>query len=151
MRGGTLFSGIGAPECSAPFIDWRWAAEIEPFPSAVHAARFPGVINLGDVTKVRWEGVDAVDVVVAGSPCQSFSVAGKRLGMDGGAARPRPLAIDLYCGRAIRCIVFENVAEAASKRHRWKEIRIVNGHLSRRKDKGCPWRPRSLALSVRVR
>ena len=82
MKGGTLFSGIGAPECAAPFIDWRWCAENAPFPAAVHAARFPGVPNLGDVTKVDWNAVEPVDLVVAGSPCQSFSVAGRRLGLD---------------------------------------------------------------------
>ena len=109
MRGGTLFSGIGAPECSAPFIDWRWAAEIEPFPSAVHAARFPGVINLGDVTKVRWEDVEPVDLVVAGSPCQSFSVAGKRLGMDDPRGNLALVALDVARRVGARWLVFENV------------------------------------------
>ena len=109
MRGGTLFSGIGAPECSAPFIDWRWAAEIEPFPSAVHAARFPGVINLGDVTEVRWEDVEPVDLVVAGSPCQSFSVAGKRLGMDDPRGNLALVALNVARRVGARWLVFENV------------------------------------------
>jgi DNA (cytosine-5)-methyltransferase 1 len=82
MKGGTMFSGIGAPECAAPWIDWRWCAEIDPFPAAVHAARFPGVVNHGDVTKVAWDAVEPVDVVVWGSPCQAFSVAGRRAGLD---------------------------------------------------------------------
>ena len=77
-----MFSGIGAPECAAPWINWRWCAEIDPFPAAVHAERFPGVRNLGDVTKVDWDAVDPVDVVVWGSPCQAFSVAGRRAGLD---------------------------------------------------------------------
>ncbi|KAF0136339.1 MAG: DNA (cytosine-5-)-methyltransferase [Xanthobacteraceae bacterium] len=76
MKGGTLFSGIGAPECTAPFINWRWCAENAPFPATVHAVRFPGVPNLGDVTKVDWNAVEPVDLVVAGVPYQSFSVAG---------------------------------------------------------------------------
>lgn len=78
MTGATLFSGIGAPECALPEIDWRWCAEIEPFPAAVHAHRFPGVRNLGDVTKVDWSQVEPVDLIVADSPCQAFSVAGLR-------------------------------------------------------------------------
>ncbi|MBK8246135.1 MAG: DNA cytosine methyltransferase [Gemmatimonadetes bacterium] len=82
MKGGTMFSGIGAPECAAPWIDWRWCSEIDLFPSAVHATRFPGVRNLGDVTKVEWDAVEPVDVVVWGSPCQAFSVAGRRAGLD---------------------------------------------------------------------
>jgi len=51
MRGGTLFSGIGAPEQAMPWVDWRWSAEIEPFPSAVLAARHGHSMNLGDVTE----------------------------------------------------------------------------------------------------
>lgn len=49
MRAATCFSGIGAPECASPWLDWRWCAEIEPFPAAVHAHRFPGAVNLRDV------------------------------------------------------------------------------------------------------
>jgi DNA (cytosine-5)-methyltransferase 1 len=82
MTGGTLFSGIGAPECAAPWIDWRWCAEIEPFPSAVLAHHYPHVPNLGDVTKVDWSRVGRPDIIVWGSPCQSFSVAGRRVGID---------------------------------------------------------------------
>lgn len=78
MTGGTMFSGIGAPECAAPEIDWRWCAEIEPFPSAVHKHHYSQVRNLGDITKVNWHEVEPVDLIVAGSPCQAFSVAGKR-------------------------------------------------------------------------
>jgi DNA (cytosine-5)-methyltransferase 1 len=40
LRGGTLFSGIGSPELAAPWVDWRWCAKIDPFASAVLAARF---------------------------------------------------------------------------------------------------------------
>jgi site-specific DNA-cytosine methylase len=69
MRGGTLFSGIGAPECAAPGIDWRWSCEIDPFAAAVHAACFPGVPNLGNVLEIDWHAVEPVDLVVGGPPC----------------------------------------------------------------------------------
>jgi DNA (cytosine-5)-methyltransferase 1 len=89
VRAATLFSGIGAPEVAMPSWQWLWHAEIEPFPAAVMAARHPGSINLGDVTSPdfveRALDVGRPDVVVFGSPCQSFSVAGKR----GGMADPR--------------------------------------------------------------
>ena len=80
MRGGTLFSGIGAPEQSAPWVDWRWSAEIDPFASAVLAARHSSR-NLGDVTNLEAE-IEPIDLLVFGSPCQAFSVAGKRAGLD---------------------------------------------------------------------
>jgi len=47
----SVCSGIGAPEISAPWIDWRYQSEIEPFPCAVLAHRFPEATNLGDMTK----------------------------------------------------------------------------------------------------
>jgi DNA (cytosine-5)-methyltransferase 1 len=80
--GATLCSGIRAPECAAPWIDWRWHAEIEAFPAAVHAARFPHSVNLGDMTAPdfveRAAAIALPDVIVAGTPCQAFSVAGPR-------------------------------------------------------------------------
>ncbi|MBM4073868.1 MAG: DNA cytosine methyltransferase [Planctomycetes bacterium] len=109
MKGGTLFSGIGAPECAAPFIDWRWAAEIDPFASAVHKTRFPGVPNLGDVTKVDWRSVEPVDVLVAGSPCQSFSVAGKRLGLDDPRGNLALVTLRVAHELRVPWLVFENV------------------------------------------
>jgi len=81
MIGMTVCSGIGAPEVSAPWIDWRWQSEIEPFPCAVLRERFPDAVNLGDMTRFQ-EWPDAtVDVLAGGTPCQSFSMAGLRKGL----------------------------------------------------------------------
>lgn len=80
----SLFSGIEAASVAWEPLGWDAVAfaEIEPFPSAVLAERFPDVPNLGDVTKVDWsQFAGAVDVVVGGSPCQAFSVAGERRGL----------------------------------------------------------------------
>src|SRR5690606_13124332 len=88
MRYGSLFSGIEAASVAWKPLGWKceFVAEIEPFPSAVLAHHYPDVPNLGDVTQVNWqevkERVGSLDVLVFGSPCQSFSVAGKRLGLD---------------------------------------------------------------------
>ena len=110
MRGGTLFSGIGAPECAAPGIDWRWAAEIDPFASAVYGAHFPGVPNLGDVTTVDWRGVEDVDALVFGSPCQSFSVAGRRGGLDDPRGNLALVALGIAGQLRPQWLLFENVA-----------------------------------------
>ena len=85
-------------------------AEFDQFPSAVLANRFPGAPNLGDVTKVDWKKYHgAADLVIFGSPCQSFSVSGLRRGLDD----PRGQLM-LECLAACRDIdpewvVFENV------------------------------------------
>jgi len=107
--GMTVCSGIGAPECAAPWIDWRYQSEIEKFPCAVLKARFPHAVNLGDMTKFQ-EWPDAtVDVLCGGTPCQSFSVAGLRKGL----ADPRGNLMLTYLAIAQhyqpQWIVWENV------------------------------------------
>jgi DNA (cytosine-5)-methyltransferase 1 len=109
VKGATLFSGIGAPEAACPDIDWRWCAEIDPFASAVHQARFPGIKNLGDVEKIDAGAVEPVDVVVFGSPCQSFSVAGRRLGLDDPRGNLALVALRLVERLRPRWFLFENV------------------------------------------
>lgn len=98
MIGATFCSGIGAPEVAAPWVDWRLASEIEPFPRAVLQERFgyrlPEDHNQGDpllwgdMTEVtpdllRSRGIPLPDLIVAGTPCQDFSVAGLRAGLSG--------------------------------------------------------------------
>lgn len=80
----SLFSGVEAATLAWEPLGWEPVAfaEIEPFPSAVLAHRWPDVPNLGDVTQVDWSKYrGTVDLVVGGSPCQAFSVAGKREGL----------------------------------------------------------------------
>ena len=84
MRYISLFSGIEAASVAWEPLGFEPVAfaEVEPFPSAVLAARWPDVPNLGDVTKVDWkEWNGAADVVIGGSPCQSYSIAGLRKGL----------------------------------------------------------------------
>ena len=89
MRYISLFSGIEAASVAWEPLGWEPLAfcEIDEFPSAVLAHRFPDVENLGDITKVDWKEVVArhgrPDIVVGGSPCQSFSVAGGRESLSG--------------------------------------------------------------------
>jgi DNA (cytosine-5)-methyltransferase 1 len=87
MKAASCFSGIGAPELGGPQFDWVWCAEVEKFPSAVLAARFPHSVNLGDVTAddflQRASAFGPLDLLVGGPPCQDFSVAGLRAGTAG--------------------------------------------------------------------
>jgi len=84
---GSVCSGIEAASVAVHPFGWKavWLAEIEPFPSAVLAHHYPDVPNLGDMTKIadriRTGEVAAPDVLVGGTPCQAYSVAGLRAGM----------------------------------------------------------------------
>lgn len=85
---GSVCSGIEAATVAWHPLGMRaaWLAEIEPFPSAVLAHHYPDVPNLGDMTKlaalVLAGKIPAPDVLVGGTPCQAFSVAGMRQGLD---------------------------------------------------------------------
>jgi DNA (cytosine-5)-methyltransferase 1 len=83
MRYLSVCSGIEAATCAWHPLGWTPVAfsEIENFPSAVLAHHYPGVPNWGDMTKFQEWPDAAVDVLVGGTPCQSFSVAGLRKGM----------------------------------------------------------------------
>lgn len=87
MRYVSIFSGVEAATLAWEPLGWEPLAfcEIDDFPSAVLAEHWPNVPNLGDITKVDWkkEIHGAVDLVVGGSPCTSFSIAGKREGLKG--------------------------------------------------------------------
>ena len=87
MRYGSVCSGIEAATSAWHSLGWtpQWFSEIEPFPSAVLAHHYPNVPNFGDMTNFKnWTLDDstAIDVLVGGTPCQSFSVAGLRKGLD---------------------------------------------------------------------
>lgn len=90
MRYISLFSGIEAASVAWSSLGWEPVAfsEIDAFPSAVLAERFPNIPNLGDIITINWSGYasGAVGLVVGGSPCQSFSIAGKREGLKGASA-----------------------------------------------------------------
>ncbi|PSF22589.1 phage N-6-adenine-methyltransferase [Escherichia coli] len=87
MKYGSVCSGIEAASKAWEPLGWKpaWFSEIEPFPSAVLAHHWPEVTNLGDMTKiadaVRAGEVEAPDVLVGGTPCQAFSIAGLREGL----------------------------------------------------------------------
>ncbi len=79
----SVCSGIEAASVAWHPLGWQPVAfsEIEPFPSAVLAHHYPNVPNLGDMTRFEeWpvELLAEVDILVGGTPCQAFSVAGLR-------------------------------------------------------------------------
>jgi DNA (cytosine-5)-methyltransferase 1 len=94
----SVCSGVEAATVAWHELGWKPLAfsEIEKFPSEVLAHHYPGVPNLGDMTKYKeWNfGDKSIDVVVGGTPCQSFSVAGLRKGLED----PRGNLALTFCG-----------------------------------------------------
>ena len=109
----SVCSGIEAASSAWHPLGWEAVgfSEIEPFPSAVLKHHYPDVTNFGDMTNYReWNlGTDRLDLLVGGTPCQSFSVAGLRKGL----ADPRGNLALVYCGMLDhfrpRWFVWENV------------------------------------------
>ena len=96
MRYLSVCSGIEAATSAWDELGWEPVAfsEIEPFPSAVLKHHYPNVPNLGDMTKYKEWDIGTIDILVGGTPCQSFSVAGLRKGLED----PRGNLALVYCG-----------------------------------------------------
>ena len=111
MRYISICSGIEAASAAWHGLGWQCAAvtEIDPFASAVLAHRFPSVPNLGDFTKIEAHHAGPVDLLVGGTPCQSFSVAGKRAGLDDPRGNLTLEFLALARRLQPRWIVWENV------------------------------------------
>lgn len=112
----SLFSGIEAATVAWEQLGWEPLAfsEIDPFPSAVLQHHYQNIPNLGDVTKIDWSPyVGAADIVVGGSPCQSFSIAGKREGLAGASG-----------------LMFEYIRAVRELRPRWFVWENVPGAFS---------------------
>ena len=85
MKYGSVCSGVEAATVAWHPLGWepQWFSEIEKFPSAVLAHHYPNVPNFGDMTQFKeWPDDRSIDLLVGGTPCQSFSVAGLRKGLD---------------------------------------------------------------------
>ena len=81
----SVCSGIEAATVAWHHMGWKPVgfSEIEKFPSQVLAHHYPDVTNFGDMTKYKeWQIDGTVGLLVGGTPCQSFSVAGLRKGLE---------------------------------------------------------------------
>ena len=84
---GSLFTGYGGLDMAVEQVFGAktvWVSDIDKGANKIIEHRFPGVQNLGDITKVDWVEVPKVDIISGGSPCQDVSHAGKRAGMTEG-------------------------------------------------------------------
>ena len=86
IKYGSVCSGVEAATVAWHGLGWKpqWFSEIDKFPSAVLKHHYPDIPNHGDMTKFKeWNlNEQTIDLLVGGTPCQSFSVAGLRKGLN---------------------------------------------------------------------
>ncbi|MDX1032811.1 DNA cytosine methyltransferase [Sinorhizobium medicae] len=120
MRFLSVCSGIEAASVAFGPLGWQAVAfsEIEKFPSAVLDYHYPDVPNLGDFTKIDTTKLGRVDILCGGTPCQSFSVAGLRGGLNDARGNLTlsfvELAHELADGNGLRNVIWENVVGVLS-------------------------------------
>ena len=127
-----LFSGAGGFSLGFEAAGFETVAfsEIEPFPCRVLAHRWPEVPNLGDVCQIDGEEIrerfGPIDVVSFGSPCQDWSVAGKRLGLEGERSSLFHEAIRIIQGVRPEFAIFENVPGLFSSAGGWDFAAVLD-------------------------
>ena len=131
MKYGSVCSGVEAATVAWHGLGWepQWFSEIEKFPSAVLQHHYPDVPNYGDMTAFKgWPDDRSIDLLVGGTPCQSFSVAGLRKGLDD----PRGNLMLTYLAIAAqyrpKWLVWENVPGVLSS-NRGKDFGTLLGAL----------------------
>jgi DNA (cytosine-5)-methyltransferase 1 len=115
VRFGSICSGIEAASAAWLPLGWEcaWVSEVEPFPCAVLQHHYPTTPNLGDITAEdfieRARAAGPVDVIVGGTPCQSFSVAGLRGGIEDSRGNLALRFMQLVDALRPATVVWENV------------------------------------------
>mgnify|MGYP007071585731 CR=1 FL=1 len=117
LRYGSVCSGIEAATVAWHPLGWKPAffSEIDKFPRAVLQHHYPHVPLHGDFTAIRGDEYEPIDLLVGGTPCQSFSVAGLRQGLADARGK---LALEfLLLARRLRprWVAWENVPGVLSK------------------------------------
>lgn len=140
----SVCSGIEAASVAWEPMGWKpkGFCEIEPFPAAVLAHRWPEVQNHGDMTKhEEWKHkVGAIDLLAGGTPCQSFSVAGLRKGLKDPRGGLMLTFLEIAKCFRPRWIVWENVPGVLSS-HGGRDFGSFLGALG---DLGYGWAYRVL-------
>ncbi len=110
MRYGSVCSGIASEAVAWSSLGWSacWHSEVDPFCCALLRQRHPRTPNLGDIRNVGKEH-GPVDLLVGGTPCQDFSVNGKRAGLSGFRGKLTGEYLRLVEVLCPRWLVWENV------------------------------------------
>lgn len=129
----SVCSGIEAATAAWHGLAWSPVgfAEIDPFASALLAHHYPSVPNLGDMTQhAQWE-IEPFDLLVGGTPCQSYSVAGPRTGLDDPRGQLAIAYCDLLERFRPRWFVWENVPGVLSS-HGGRDFGAFLGSVAKR-------------------
>jgi len=82
----SLFDGMSCTQIALKNlgikVDTYYASEIDKYAIKVAKENFPETIHLGDIKDIKGKDLPEIDLIVAGSPCQGFSFAGKQLAFD---------------------------------------------------------------------
>ena len=82
----SLFDGCSGTQIALKNIgikvDKYFASEIDKYSIQITQKNFPDTIQLGDIRDIKGKDLPEIDLIVAGSPCQGFSFAGKQLAFD---------------------------------------------------------------------
>jgi len=112
VRYGSVCSGVEAATVAWHSLGWKpqWFSEIEQFPSDVLQYHYPDIPNLGDMTKFKeWPHDRSIELLVGGTPCQSFSVAGLRKGLSDPRGNLMLTYLAIAARYSPRWLVWENV------------------------------------------
>jgi len=129
---GSVCSGVEAASVAWEPLGWNpaWFCEFDKFPSAVLAHHFPDVPNLHDMTQIekRKEYNDrSINLLVGGTPCQSFSVAGLRKGLDDDRGNLALKFCQILRDKQPRWFVWENVPGVLSSNQGRDFAAILSG------------------------
>ena len=111
IKVGSLFAGIGGFDLgfARAGFEVAWSVEINPQSQQVLRKQFPNAKIYGDITQVKVEDLERVDIVCGGFPCQDLSFAGKRKGLAGERSGLFYEAMRLIRGINPRIVILENV------------------------------------------
>ena len=121
------FAGVGGftQALEACGIETVGFSEIDKYASAVLKYKYPNILNYGDITKIKPSDLPDFDLFTFGSPCQDFSIAGKRAGIDGGRSGLLLTALEIIKEKKPRYFLFENVKGMLSSNKGWDMARTL--------------------------